>query len=171
MNENELTAEGAIERLKRVQEMYHIGTPPYEALTMAIESLQSKSKHGGLTAEEFKDRKAIRRYLKFKGYDDDCTPNYLDDIIDLIVDYNSQYQPPIVTDSWIRIEQRKPIALQSGDWDGLKSEPVLVIDKDGKHHVAVMYEGNLDGSYFYEFCDDRDFEVKNVICWMEIPFM
>jgi hypothetical protein len=71
--------------------------------------------------------------------------------------------------SWTRIEQRKPIATESGGWDGLKSEPVFVIDKEGKHHVAVMYEGNADNGYFYEFCDDRDFEVKNVTHWMEIP--
>ena len=71
--------------------------------------------------------------------------------------------------NWTRIEQRKPLAIESGDWDGLKSEAILVADKDGKYHVAVMYESNLDGSYFYEFCDNNDFEVKNVTHWMQIP--
>jgi hypothetical protein len=71
--------------------------------------------------------------------------------------------------SWTRIEQRKPIATESGDWDGLKSEPVFVADKDGKCSVAVMYKGILDGNEFCNFYDEKDYEIENVTHWMEIP--
>lgn len=71
--------------------------------------------------------------------------------------------------NWTKIEQRKPLAIESGDWDGLQSGPILVVTKEGKYHVAVMYEGNTDGGYFFEFCDHNDFEVKNVTHWMQIP--
>jgi hypothetical protein len=90
--------------------------------------------------------------------------------IELMQEYAAQCQADNAERKWINIEARKPIATESGDWDGLKSQYVFVMDKDGKCHVAVMYEGNLDGGYFYEFCDDRDFEVKNVKLWMEIPY-
>ena len=70
---------------------------------------------------------------------------------------------------WTIIEKRKPIATQSGDWCGLKSDPLLVADKDGKHHIAVMYEGILDGKEFSNFYDENDYEIENVTHWMEIP--
>lgn len=65
---------------------------------------------------------------------------------------------------WIPLtENQKPLAVQSGNWDGLKSEPYFVKNKDGFSFVAVMYEGTLDGSHFRNFYDaNSDFEIHNV---------
>lgn len=69
---------------------------------------------------------------------------------------------------WKDIKKEKPIAYKKGDWDGLKSDKVLVSTGFGKYQVAEMYEGILDGSKFCDFYDDRDFEIKGVKYWSEI---
>jgi hypothetical protein len=69
---------------------------------------------------------------------------------------------------WIDIKKRKPTATQTGCWDGLKSDKVLVCDMKRNYHVAVMYEGILDGREFADFYDDRDFVIENVVFWTEI---
>ena len=52
---------------------------------------------------------------------------------------------------WYKIEKKKPLATQSGCWDGLKSEKILVATRSGKIHIAEMYEGVLDGNKFCNF--------------------
>jgi len=73
--------------------------------------------------------------------------------------------------NWNDIKKTMPVAYQSGDWDGLKSDKVLVCTIRRKYYVVEMYHGILDGE---EFCDfyDGDVEVKNVAFWAEIdaPF-
>lgn len=73
---------------------------------------------------------------------------------------------------WYKIENRKPIATESGCWDGLRSSKILVATRSRAIHIVEMYEGFLDGSDFCNFYDDRDFEIENVILWAEIdsPF-
>ncbi len=69
---------------------------------------------------------------------------------------------------WKDINKEKPLAYRDGDWDGKKSDLILVCTMGRKYHVAVMYEGILDGSEFCDFYDDRDFEIHNVKFWAEI---
>ena len=73
---------------------------------------------------------------------------------------------------WYKIENKKPLAYQSGGWDGKKSDKVLVCTRSGKYYVAEMYEGILDGSEFSDFYDERDFEIDYVAFCTEIdsPF-
>lgn len=70
---------------------------------------------------------------------------------------------------WNNIKNKKPIAYKKGDWDGLKSDKILVCTKDEVYYVAVVYEGILDGNEFFQFYDEnRDFEINNVELWAEI---
>jgi len=69
---------------------------------------------------------------------------------------------------WYDVKKKKPHAYQSGGWDGLKSDKILVCTRSGKYHVAEMYAGVMDGSEFNDFYDDRDFEIENVAFWTEI---
>lgn len=73
---------------------------------------------------------------------------------------------------WYKLKDRKPIATQTGCWDGRKSDKILVATRNETIHVVEMYEGTLDGSEFCEFYDANDFEVFNVVLWAEIdsPF-
>lgn len=73
---------------------------------------------------------------------------------------------------WYKLENKKPIATESGAWDGLRSDKILVATRMQTIHIARMYEGTMDGSHFRNFYDDRDFEINHVILWAEIdmPF-
>jgi hypothetical protein len=71
--------------------------------------------------------------------------------------------------NWIDIKKRKPIAHESGCWDGLRSSKILVCTLSRTYHVAIMYKGILDGSIFCDFYDDKDdCEIKNVEWWADI---
>jgi len=69
---------------------------------------------------------------------------------------------------WYKLKEKRPLATKRGEWDGLKSDEVLVQDKNGDYHIAVMYEGFLDGSEFCDFYDTRDYEIDNVVYWSKI---
>lgn len=68
---------------------------------------------------------------------------------------------------WVDINEETPICYEEGDWDGLRSEEVLVIS-EGVYKVARMYEGFMDGSKFADFYTEEDFEVNNVTEWCVI---
>lgn len=42
------------------------------------------------------------------------------------------------------------------------------MDKNGKFHIAVVYEGYMDGSHFIDFYDDIDFELSDIEYLCEI---
>ena len=70
---------------------------------------------------------------------------------------------------WNFLANKKPNAFEKGDWDGLRTDPILVQDKDGNSFIAIMYEGFLDGNKFCEFYETTyDFCIANVIKWKKI---
>lgn len=73
---------------------------------------------------------------------------------------------------WHKLKDRTPLAYQTGDWDGKKSDKVLVCALSGKYYVAEMYEGVIDGNEFCRFYDINDFEIQHIAFWTEIdsPF-
>lgn len=70
---------------------------------------------------------------------------------------------------WKDIEKEKPIATETGDWDGRKSGRILVIGESNIPEIGTMYEGIMDGNKFCDFYDDNDYEIKGVRLWTEIP--
>ena len=66
------------------------------------------------------------------------------------------------------LKDKKPIATESGCWDGLRTEKLIVKTFSGQYHIARMYAGVLDGSEFADFYDMNDFEISNVKWWAEI---
>jgi hypothetical protein len=71
---------------------------------------------------------------------------------------------------WKKLSEEPPMAVKSGDWDGLKSDSLIVADKDEKLHIAVMYEGFMDGSHFRNFYDEvSDYEINDVVYWSYVP--
>lgn len=73
---------------------------------------------------------------------------------------------------WHNPENRKPLCYRSGDWDGKRSDNVLVELKDGNYVVAVCYEGIIDSCRFYDWyygVDEWELEESEVRRWMNIP--
>ncbi len=71
--------------------------------------------------------------------------------------------------TWINIEKDHPNCFQGGDFDGLKSNQILTFDKNFEIRICQCYKGVLDGSEFFDFYDQFDFEVKNVTHFMYLP--
>lgn len=71
--------------------------------------------------------------------------------------------------SWRYTETEKPLCTETGNWDGKKSEQVLCEDSMGIRHLATCYEGTMDGSYFFDWYDQNETEIKHVRRWMPIP--
>lgn len=70
---------------------------------------------------------------------------------------------------WISVDDELPLAYKSGEWDGLKSDEVMVKTKQGKHYIAVLYSGIMDGSQFNEFYESNcDFELNEITHWQPI---
>lgn len=72
--------------------------------------------------------------------------------------------------NWIDIKRQKPVCFESGDWDGLRSDFVLVFDKKGNYFIARAYEGDMygNGQKVLLFFDRDDFEIFDVIFWAKL---
>jgi small nuclear ribonucleoprotein (snRNP)-like protein len=73
---------------------------------------------------------------------------------------------------WHNPEREKPLCYKSGNWDGKRSDQVLVELKDGNYIVATCYEGFMDNSHFFDWyhgVDEWELKEEEVIRWMKIP--
>lgn len=77
---------------------------------------------------------------------------------------------------WNDIKECSPSCYISGDWDGLKSDLLLVCNFEGDYRVCSCY-GNYDGGYdsedlYFEFYDNvSGLEVLDVTHWLEIDLI
>lgn len=63
-----------------------------------------------------------------------------------------------------------PIAYETGNWDGKRSDEVLVVDDIGRKMVARLYEGTMDGSNFKDWYDNEDYSIeREIVKWLNIP--
>ena len=73
--------------------------------------------------------------------------------------------------TWKRLKSETPTTTEVGEWDGSRSEVLIVRTKEGEVHSARCYKGILDG---HEFCDfyttEHEYEIKNVEAWIYIPY-
>jgi hypothetical protein len=71
---------------------------------------------------------------------------------------------------WVKVEDRLPLCYLSGVWDGLCSDNVIVEDKSGRHYIACLNEGILDGSKFQYWYESNDWDItdKCIIKWKSI---
>jgi len=70
---------------------------------------------------------------------------------------------------WTSVLDQTPICYKTGNWDGSLSDFVFAKDIEGNFHVVHVYEGIMDGEKFQHWCDKDDYEIKNIVSWMEIP--
>lgn len=71
---------------------------------------------------------------------------------------------------WKNINKEKPLSTQTGDWDGKKSDEIIVRDFKGKHYLVYCYQGFIDGSEFCDFYTSHDdYPIEKVLFWSQIP--
>lgn len=69
---------------------------------------------------------------------------------------------------FIEVKDEIPLAYQSGDWDGLRSDLVLAKNKNGKLFIARTYEGNINGNKFCDWADSKDWLLDDIVEWRPI---
>jgi hypothetical protein len=70
---------------------------------------------------------------------------------------------------WISVKDRLPNTyLSSKNWDGLKSDDVLCYN-DGGVCRGVLYETKMDGSHYFDWYDEDDWDLVGVTHWMPLP--
>lgn len=69
---------------------------------------------------------------------------------------------------WIPVEEEKPLAYETGEWDGKRSNFVLAKDKHGNVYIARIYQGVIDGSEFCDFVDRTEYDLNDIISWRPI---
>lgn len=78
---------------------------------------------------------------------------------------NQQWQEKV---RWIPVEERLPIAYETGLWDGKRSDFVIGRDNKGTWYKLRIYETFMDGSHKIEWCEEDDSVQLNIIAWREI---
>lgn len=69
---------------------------------------------------------------------------------------------------WISVEERLPIAWETGNWDGKRSDFVNIKTKDGLLGIGRIYRGFIDGAEFNDWYDSDDCDGFSVTYWKEI---
>lgn len=72
---------------------------------------------------------------------------------------------------WNKVSEIKPVATETSvDWDGKRSDPILIATKWGGLLVGRMYKLEQDGRVSHFFCDLDDWDIEDpIVYWAEIP--
>lgn len=70
--------------------------------------------------------------------------------------------------NWKKLNEEKPICYIKDEGDGLRSEILLLMDKNGLFITGYCYQGIMDGSEFCDFFSVNDFELKDITHFCEI---
>jgi hypothetical protein len=66
--------------------------------------------------------------------------------------------------------KESPHAWEEGNWDGKRTDRLLVLTKNRNIKIATCYIGFMDGSDFKEWYSDDDYLInEEVIGWMPLP--
>lgn len=69
---------------------------------------------------------------------------------------------------WNKVTQYAPLAWETGNWDGKRSNVIICKDLHGIIYIARVYEAEIDGEYCREFAELNDFIIKDVVEWKYI---
>jgi hypothetical protein len=69
---------------------------------------------------------------------------------------------------WIPVNEELPIAYESGNWDGLRSEYILAKNIDGNWFKARIYQGVMDGFKYCDWVTESDTILTEIIYWRPI---
>lgn len=71
---------------------------------------------------------------------------------------------------WYSVGGEPPYCYETGDWDGKRSDFILIKDGEGEVNVGVAYSGFVDGVHFINFYDRSGLEIEgHIVSWQTIP--
>lgn len=63
----------------------------------------------------------------------------------------------------------EPFCFEKGEWDGLRSELLLIKTRQGKFHIARNYKGVHNNYHFSDFIEEySDLDIIDVEQWVTI---
>lgn len=76
------------------------------------------------------------------------------------------------TIQWQELGRHTPHCYETGDWDGKRSDFMLVVVDGTEIQMARAYGGTMDGSRFLDFYDKNDYEIiGNISHFADLPSM
>lgn len=73
---------------------------------------------------------------------------------------------------WNKTEESLPNAYETGDWDGKRSDQVMIQLKDNIVCIGVLYEGFIDGEEFQDWysidAEGQEWDRVNPLYWRKI---
>lgn len=95
----------------------------------------------------------------------------LADRYEIVTDYEQRFAFIAgieIAQRWIPIEEELPICFESGEWDGKRSEFVLVKHSNSNWRKGRIYSGILDGHKYNDWYDENDYELGNITHWRPV---
>ena len=105
---------------------------------------------------------AAKEYVQLKPYSTLETPKLKDEA------YDGFKAGVEFATKWIPVEQELPLCYESGDWDGLRSDFVLIKDKYNNWSKGILYSGIIDGHNFNDWYSTESLEMPFVTHWRPI---
>ena len=85
------------------------------------------------------------------------------------IDFKGQFMIGVAfAQRWISVEEETPLAVETGEWDGKRSDFVLAKNKWGNVYIARTYEGIIDGNKFCDFAEKDDTIISHIVEWRPI---
>lgn len=73
---------------------------------------------------------------------------------------------------WNKTAESLPHAYETGDWDGKRSDQVMIQLKDNIVCIGVLYEGFIDGEEFQDWysidAEGQEWDRVNPLYWRKI---
>jgi len=71
---------------------------------------------------------------------------------------------------WCSPEYKMPLAYETGNWDGKRSDKIVVEDDIERTIIARLYEGTMDGHKFKDWVDETgDVIDREIVRWLKLP--
>ena len=72
---------------------------------------------------------------------------------------------------WFDIEKHKPLAWETGEWDGSRTDFMLVFTNKNEIFKARAYENIIGATNSLDWYDERDNDIKGIVThWQKLPF-
>lgn len=113
------------------------------------------------------EKELVRKYFKIKNPNEEGILKvvYLEDAVEIVQKAVEEAKKT----KWIDIEKQKPLAWEKGEWDGDRTDFVLIATDKREILIARAYENFIGGIHTLDWVQKDDFDVKgNVTHWQKI---
>ena len=72
--------------------------------------------------------------------------------------------------TWINVKESTPITYKTGDFDGMNSDIVLIVDNNYNVSIGFLNEGFINGFKYKDWYDEKEYLLNEIpLYWMPLP--